>query len=168
MNQPPRQGLFPSLPQPRDVKFPDLTSDTFAAFNAIITGDISQKANMLAVWSPQGARFVLRGGYVLVACTTTCNGAGAAGTLLFFDEEVTQPVLPLGTYFNNATAAGDVVCGVHMYSYASTRNTSAAWRFDLGRGYRSFEEDNTLYLGGTTLGAAGALRCSGLVWGVQE
>ena len=42
------------------------------------------------------------------------------------------------------------------------------WEFDLGKGYRSIDKNNKLYIGGGVGIGAGIFRCSGLVWGVQE
>lgn len=159
-----------NLPQPREVVMPDFTSNTFAAFSATITGDISLVANMLAIWSPRETRFTLRGGYILVLCTTNLAGAGTQAILSLFDEAANQPVLPLGIYAPAATLAGDPVVGSWPAGTAGggARLFCVPWEFDLGRGYRSLAKNNRLLIGGGAGIGGGALRCAGLIWGVQE
>jgi hypothetical protein len=144
-----------NLPQPRDVAIPDFTSNTYVGFNGTLTGDISNPANMLSVWTPKETKFVLRGGYVLVVCETAAAGAVGYGTLAFFDNILAQPVLPICPYIANNTPVGWV-------------SDIVPWHFDLGKGFKSIGKNNVLKIGGTVTIGAGVFRCTGLVWGIQE
>jgi len=145
-----------NLPQPRDVAIPDFTSNTYVPFNGVITGDLTNTANMLAVWSPRETRFVLRGGYVQIVCFISCAGPAAQpGELWFFDEVYGQRVLPITSYHGTQTLVNWV-------------NAITPWHFDLGKGYKSMAKNNRLLIGGTLSIGAGQLYCAGLLWGVQE
>jgi hypothetical protein len=144
-----------NLPQPRDVAIPDFTSNVYVAFAGTITGDITITANMLAVWAPRETRFVLRGGYVHIVCTTSLAGTANAAELWFYDETSTQRVQPITSYHGTQTLVNWV-------------NSITPWHFDLGKGFKSATKNNRLLIGGTLAIGAGALYCSGLLWGVQE
>ena len=144
-----------NLPQPRDVAMPDFTSNVYVPFSGTITGDITNTANMLNVWSPRETRYVLRGGYVHILCLASLAGTATAGELLFFDETNAQPVLPITSYHGTLTLINWV-------------NAITPWHFDLGKGFKSAVKNNHLRIGGTLAIGAGQLYCSGLLWGVQE
>jgi hypothetical protein len=141
-----------NIPQSRDVAIPDFTSNTYAAFNVTITGNIATPGSMGLVWAPRETRFVLRGGYVHILCLVAL--VGAIGELWLYDELSTQPALPI-TNYGPTTLAGWV-------------NAIIPWHFDLGKGLKSQAKNNRLLIGGTTTIGAGQLQCSGQVWGVQE
>jgi hypothetical protein len=168
--EPQPRPLFPAsgVPQPRDVTYPDFTSDTYVPFALSITGNINLTANMGTVWAPMGVRFRLRGGYVMVVCSVTCAGASALGELYFYDNDENHTILPLGWYSANATALGEIVVGTDRFTSTGSRIVGAPWPFDLGRGYRSLTAGNPLKIGGILPIGAGTFYCSGQVWGVQE
>jgi hypothetical protein len=142
-----------NLPQPRDVAVPDFTSNTYVAVAGILTGNINLLANQLAVWSPRETRFVLRGGYIHILCTTSLAGAASPGELWFNDESA--PVMPITSYHGTLTLQNWV-------------NAITPWHFDLGKGYKSAAKNNRLMIGGTLAIGAGIIYCAGLLWGVQE
>jgi len=144
-----------NLPQPRDVAMPDFTSNTYVPFAGTITGNIHFPGGMLVVWAPRETRFVLRGGYVHILCTTSLAGAASAGELGFYDEQPTQLILPITSYHGTGTLINWV-------------NNVTPWHFDLGKGYKSATKNNRLLLGGTQPIGLGTLWCVGLLWGVQE
>jgi len=144
-----------NLPQPRDVAIPDFTSNTYVPVSGVITGNITTSANMLVAWAPKETRFVLRGGYIHVLCLTSLAGAASGGELWFFDETLTQTVLPITTYHGTQTLQNWV-------------NAITPWHFDLGKGYKSLTKNNRLMIGGTLAIGTGQLYCAGLLWGVQE
>jgi len=142
-----------NLPQPRDVAMPDFTSNTYVPFSGTLTGTIT--TNLLAVWSPRETRFVLRGGYVHILCTTSLAGTAAPGELWFYDETNAAQVMPITSYHGTLTLVNWV-------------NAITPWHFDLGKGYKSLTKNNRLMIGGTLAIGAGQLYCAGLLWGVQE
>lgn len=143
-----------NIPQPRDVAMPDFTSNTYVPFNGSLTGAI--QTTLLPVWTPRETRFVLRGGYVHILCTTSCAAGGAnAAELWFYDETTAAPVLPITSYHSNQTLVNWV-------------NSVTPWHFDLGKGYKSLAKNNRLMIGGTAGIATGVFFCQGLLWGVQE
>src|SRR5262245_36209818 len=107
----PRSSLPVSsnLPQPREVVTPDFTSNVYVPVSGQLTGAIDLAANMLAAWTPVQTRFVLRGGYIMVHCTTDCAGTPGPARLNLFDNSVTNLVLPLGLYDAGTTKTGDIV-----------------------------------------------------------
>jgi hypothetical protein len=144
-----------NVPQSRDVALADFTSNVYVPFAGTITGDITNTANMLAVWSPRETRFVLRGGNVHILCTTSLAGTATAAELWFYDELAAQPVLSITSYHGTLTLVNWV-------------NDITPWHFDLGKGFKSAGKNNRLRIGGTLAVGAGVLYCSGLLWGVQE
>jgi len=144
-----------NLPQPRDVAIPDFTSNTYVPFSGTITGNITAAANMLVAWAPKETRFVLRGGYVHILCTTSCAGAASAGELGFYDEGLGFPIMPITSYHGTLTLVNWV-------------NSITPWHFDLGKGFKSLTKNNRLLIGGTLSIGAGVFYCAGLLWGVQE
>lgn len=161
-----------NLPQPRDVSFPDFTSNTYAPFAFAITGNISQNTSMGVLWAPVQARFVLRGGYILAICVANLVGGGPTILQLFDEkgfESTPQYVMPVGMYNPTTTVAGDLICGAYPAgaNAAGARMAAVPFEFDLGRGYRSRAIGNRLLIGGGNIGA-GQIYVSGLVWGVQE
>jgi len=144
-----------NIPQPRDVAMPDFTSNTYVPFWGQITGVINATANMLPVWTPKETRFVLRGGYISIVCTSSCTGPGGVATLSFFDEASSPPILPITSYHTTQTLVGWV-------------NAVVPWHFDLGKGYKSKAKNNRLLIGGQLAIGTGVFECSGLLWGVQE
>lgn len=148
-----------NLPQPRDVAVPDFTSNTYVPVNGVLTGDISNAANWIAIWSPRETRFVLRGGYLSVLCFTSCAGTAVGsvgdGNLFFYDEVAASPVMSITAYHITKTQAGWV-------------NSIIPWHFDLGKGYKSQAKNNRLRVGGSIGIGGGQFWVTGLLWGVQE
>jgi hypothetical protein len=146
-----------NLPQPRDVAIPDFTSNTYVPVYTVLTGDIAADANKIAVWSPKETRFVLRGGYIHVACIVSCAGTPVAGLsdgeLTLQDESA--PILAITNYHITKTLAGWV-------------NAITPWHFDLGKGYKSATKNNRLRIGGSIGIGTGQFFVTGLLWGVQE
>jgi hypothetical protein len=161
-----------NLPQPRDVALPDFTSNVYVPFNFNCTGAINTAAGMKAAWIPVQTRFVLRGGYILAYCTTTCTGASALPSAFsFYDGEVAAPthIVTVGMYHAGTTAVGDIVVGVSPFANApAARFTAVPFSFDLGRGYRSRTKGNSLLIGGSRDIGAGIIQAYGMVWGIQE
>jgi hypothetical protein len=142
-----------NIPQPRDVALPDFTANTYVPFWGQLTGVINAPANFLSVWTPKETRFVLRGGYITIVCSSSCAGIAAATSLSFFDES--SIIMPITTYHTTQTLVGWV-------------NAITPWHFDLGKGYKSKAKNNRLMIGGQLPIGTGIFECSGLVWGVQE
>ena len=138
---------------------------------------------LAAAWTPAtGKKFRLKGGLIMVSCTTICAGSEVAGNLLaLMDSTADKCVVPIATLMSDDIAIGSQFPGIQGHDAAVLAATSfagaaqpGAWRFDLGEGYVSETANNVLKFG--LISAAGAavtvstgvLVLSGLLWGTEQ
>lgn len=141
----------------RDFVLPNYEAAEFFPVEGSLTGDITQKANRLTLWSSlNGERPVVRGGYLSIVAVTGLRGpVRTYGNLAIYDD-AGSIIMPVGPYYCQ-TPAG----------YVFSNGPGNLFRFNLLEGNEG-DSSGDLLLGGTATIGTGSITVFGVVWGKEE